>query len=85
MGSCTGAFEKVMGLPCKYTIAAYLLINKSIPIGDVDRQWHLIHPAPIVSVQQEATLPALATVDRSGRDLSATPTCYCRATNHYDD
>ena len=50
LGSCTSAFEKTMGLPCKHTIDAYLLINKSIPISDVDSQWYLIHPVPALLV-----------------------------------
>ena len=51
LGSCTGAFEKIMGLPCKHTIAAYLLVNKNIPISDIDHQWYLIYPAPALPVQ----------------------------------
>ena len=39
---CTGAFERVWGIPCCHTISARILLSQSLHLDDFCTQWHLI-------------------------------------------
>ena len=45
LGPCSGAFEKTLGIPCRHTIAARLLLNQPLAMDDFIKQWVLQHPA----------------------------------------
>src|SRR5947209_1843136 len=65
LGPCSGAFEKTLGIPCRHTIAARLLLNQPLAMDDFIKQWVLQHPAkPSTStsiIAKHQSLPELAT------------------------